>query len=101
MVSLDEYDGGAWRLPPFDPGKLKRVRGDGVIDADRNGTVTVAFTVRKLGTSATLPGVTGPTKVDVHGRKVLWDPRSGTVRVPSGRVPAGFSYSETLATYPT
>ena len=101
MGSLDEYDGEAWRLPPFEPSKLERVPADGVVDDTRTGDVTVSFTVRDLGTNATLPGVTGPTKIEGADRDLLFDPRAGAFRVPSGRVPAGLTYTQSLPTYPT
>ena len=100
MGSLDVYDGTAWRLPPFDPRKLDKVPDDGVIDKTRKGDVTVTFTIRDLGTNATLPGVTGPTRIEPGAQKVLFDPRAGAFRVPSGRVPAGLSYKESLPSYP-
>jgi hypothetical protein len=100
MGSLDEYDGAAWRLPPYDPRKLKTVPDDGVVDKTREGSVTVTFTVRDLGTNATLPGVTGPTGIQVSDQKLLFDPRAGTFRVPSGRVRSGLVYKQTLPAYP-
>src|SRR5205814_1296614 len=101
MGSLDVYDGTAWRLPPFDPRTLKKPPADGVLDKTRASDVTVTFTVRGLGTSATMPGVTDPTKIDVTGQKVLFDPRAGSFRVPTGRVPTGLTYKESLPTYPS
>ena len=101
MGSLDVYDGTAWRLPPYDPRKLQRVAADGVVDKTRKSDVTVSFTVRSLGTNATLPGVTGPTKIEAGQQKVLFDPRAGSFRVPTGRVPAGLTYKESLPAYPT
>ncbi|MDQ1397165.1 MAG: hypothetical protein QOG64_2424 [Acidimicrobiaceae bacterium] len=101
MGSLDVYDGRAWRLPPFDARKLQNVTGDGVIDKTRQGEVTVGFTVRDLGTSASLPGVTGPTKIEVSGQKVAFDDRAGTFRVPTGRVPTDLSYKMSRPVYPT
>ena len=102
MGSLDEYDGSAWRLPPYDPKKLKAVPAGGVIDPKRGTDVTVSFTVRDLGVNSTLPGVTGPTKFEGPAdRKFLFDPRAGTFRVPSGRVPTGLTYKQSLPTYPT
>jgi hypothetical protein len=102
MGSLDEYDGRAWRLPPYDPKHLTHLGDDGVIDSSRTGSISVTFTVRELGTSATLPGVTGPTRIkSARNRNLLFDPRAGTVRVGSGRVEPGFSYEQELAPYPS
>ncbi|MEA3055146.1 MAG: hypothetical protein QOD30_578 [Actinomycetota bacterium] len=99
--SLDEYDGESWKLPPYEPKKLRRLPADGTVDDTRKGTNKVTFTVRKLGTSATLPGVTGPTRIVADGRKLLFDDRAGTARVPSGRVPEGLHYDELVPPYPT
>lgn len=101
LGSLDVYDGKAWKLPPYNPKKLQKVGGDGVIDKTRNGSVTIAFTVRDIGTSAVLPGVVGPTKIDVTSAKPLFDPRAGVFRMESGRVPAGLSYKMSMPSYPT
>ena len=98
--SLDDYDGKTWRLPPFNPKSFVKVPGDGVIDKTRNGDVSVKFTVRDFGDNTNLPGVTGPTKIAVSGKKVVFDPRAGSFRVPSGRVPAGLTYTESLPKYP-
>ncbi|HUR77654.1 MAG TPA: transglutaminase domain-containing protein [Acidimicrobiales bacterium] len=99
--SLDDYDGTAWRLPPYDPKSFQAVPASGVIDKDRKGDVAVTFTVRDFGTNASLPGVTGPTRIDVKDTKVVFDERAGSFRVPSGRVPTGLNYTEYLPTYPT
>ncbi|HVT76768.1 MAG TPA: transglutaminase domain-containing protein [Acidimicrobiales bacterium] len=100
--SLDDYDGKTWRLPPFDPKTFLKVPSDGVIDKTRNGDVSVKFTVRDFGDNTNLPGVTGPTKIALaSGQKIAFDPRAGSFRVPSGRVPDGLTYTESLPTYPT
>jgi hypothetical protein len=101
MGSLSVYDGTAWRLPAFDPRNLVKVPDDGVIDSTRPADVTMTFTIRDLGTNATLPGVTGPTKIDVKGPRVVFEPAAGSFRVRTGRVPAGLTYKESLPTYPT
>lgn len=102
MGSLDVYDGRAWRLPPFDPRKLKSVGADGVVDDTRTGDQTESFVVRDLGTNATLPGLAGPTKIaTTGGQKVVFDPRAGTFRMPSGRVPTGLAYTITRPKYPS
>ena len=105
MGSLDVYDGTGWRLPPYDPRKLKSVGQDGVIDKTRGADVTVGLTIRDLGTSATMPGVVGPTKVAITGQnqnqKLAFDDRAGTLRVPTGRVPGGLTYSVSRPPYPT
>ncbi len=100
--SLDDYDGTAWRLPPYDPKTFVKVPADGVIDKTRKGDVNVKFTIRDFGTNASLPGVTGPTRIQVAGnQKLVFDPRGGSFRVASGRVPTGLVYTQSVPTYPT
>ena len=100
---LDVYDGTTWRLPPFDPKRLKPVPGDGVVNARLAGSAsaTVQFTIRDLGNSATLPATATPAKLEPPaGTTVNYDPRTETFRVPSGRVPADVTYSVSLPPYP-
>lgn len=97
---LDFYDGKNWRLPPFDPSTLKKIPGDGVVDKTRVGDVTVNFIVRDLGTSAVLPAVAGPTKIEVDNPEVIYDPRAGIFRIRQGRVPADLPYKVSLPSYP-
>lgn len=98
---LDFYDGASWRLPPYDVTRLKTLASDGVIDKTRVGDVTVKFTIGDLGTTSVFPGLSGPTKINISGLDVVYDPRSGTFRLPVGRVPQGQVYEMSLPTYPT
>lgn len=104
---LDVYDGEAWRLPPFDQDRFEPLAGDGqlstlrtdVADAERH---RVSITVRDLGDSAVLPMIATSFRVsDLAGADVVHDPRTGLLRVPDGRVPAGTAYTLELPTYPT
>ncbi len=99
---LDTYDGDSWRLPAFDPDRMIEVgSGRRLAGAPRRGDVAVKFTVRDLGSAATLPGVVGPVSVKTSGPALVYDPVVGVFRVPEGRVPAGLVYTMTLPTYPT
>lgn len=97
---LDVYDGTSWRLPPFDPQRVREL-GNGVLEPDRSGETTVRFTVRDLGNTSTLPTVALPAAIDVDTDGLVYDPRTETVRVTSGRVAEGLTYSMTLPAYPT
>jgi hypothetical protein len=99
---LDVYDGQSWRLPPFDKKRFKPVPGDGVIDAAHLGvaTVDVTFTIRDFGDSTALPGMANPAKVAVSGQDLVFDPRAGIVRVPTGRAKNGLVYTMKVPKYP-
>lgn len=96
--ALDVYDGKSWRLPPFDPKRMEGL-GNGVIDRNRSEENKVTFTVRDLGNSATLPTTATPAKVDIDAGNIQVDPRTETLRVKSGRVPAGLTYTVTFPTF--
>lgn len=99
---LDVYDGEAWRLPPFDEDRFRPIPDDGVIDAAGldAATVTVGFTIRDFGDSTALPGMANPARVTVSGSDLVFDPRSGIVRVPSGRAANGLTYEMAAPKYP-
>ena len=99
--TLDIYDGTTWRLPPYEQKRLKAVPGDGVVDRLHTGDVTVKFTIRDLGTSATLPGTALPVKFNGPGQAIVFDSRTDTFRIRTGKVPPGYSYSVSLPNYPT
>src|SRR5204862_3179690 len=86
--ALDIYDGTEWRLPPYDPKRLKPVPAGGAVNPKLAGEVTVKFTVRDLGDNSTYPGLSNPAKVDFSGAAVMVDPETMTFRTKSGRVPA-------------
>jgi hypothetical protein len=103
LGTIDVYDGTAWRLPPFDDTRFRRVPGDGVVDKARAGTgqVTVTFTIRDMGTAQVLPGVAAPINIGGPHPDVLFDPRTDTFRLPTGSLAPAATYSMTTATYPT
>jgi hypothetical protein len=102
---LDVYDGESWRLPPFDAERMTPVPRDGTVDDSRTGDVTVRFTIKDLGTSSVLPGVAGLTRFVVSSGDpsgdLVYDPRTGVVRVTTGRVPEDLVYEMSLPAYPT
>jgi hypothetical protein len=99
--TLDVYDGKNWRLPPFDPERLEKVPGDGVVDEGRIGDVHVQLTTRDLGTTSVLPGVAAPTAIKQSGLDLRWDERVGVFRMNNGAVPQGASYELSIPAYPT
>ncbi len=98
--ALDVYDGESWRLAPYDAKRLKKVS-SGIVDAKANPTVTVRFTTRDLGDTATYPTVAMPARASFPpGNTPLFDTRTQTFRVKSGRVPSNVTYAMTLPAYP-
>ena len=86
--ALDVYDGESWRLAPYDAKRLKKVS-SGLVDPKANPTVTVRFTTRDLGDTATYPTVAMPARASFPpGKTPLFDSRTQTFRVKSGRCPA-------------
>src|SRR5436305_10417407 len=99
--ALDFYDGPTWRLSRPDPKRIVHVPADGVVDKLASPSVTVKFTTRDLGDSSTLPGVAMPAKVSFPaGISPLYDQRTETFKVPSGRAPAGVVYQMSQPAYP-
>ena len=102
--ALDVYDGSAWRLPPFDTTRFEPLPSDGQIDPSRTGDVSVTFTIRDLGNTATLPGVATPTQITNISTPeeidLVFDPRTDLFRLPTGRIPAGLVYELSLPAYP-
>lgn len=100
--ALDVYEDDNWLIPGFDAGRMEELGSDGVVTDRRAGATQhqVIITVRDLGDSAVLPSLAGTTQV-TSDRELVRDPRVGTLRVPSGRVPAGTVYTLQLPDYPT
>ena len=99
---LDVYDGKGWRLPPFAKKNQQQVKAAGTFAKERPGDVAVSFTVKDLGTNSSVPGVVGVTSYNgPAGTELAYDRRSGVLRVPAGRVPAGLTYAVSLPAYPS
>lgn len=100
--ALDVYAEGAWLIPGFNRDRLKSIGGDGAIDSLRatESQLEVNVVVRDLGDSAVVPILAGTTNVTSE-RELRLDPRSLTLRVPTGRVPANTAYRLLLPAYAT
>ena len=100
--ALDVYEDDAWLIPGFSRDRMADVPSDGGISELRAGVKQsrVTITVRDLGDTAVLPIVGGTTHV-MAGRDLLYDPRTVTLRVPSGRVPGGLVYELQVPPYAT
>jgi hypothetical protein len=100
---LDTFDGRTWRLPPFDDSRYTPVGSDGIVNATKPGSVSVKFVVRNLQASPTFPGLAAPTRIRVEtpGVAVMYDPRTDTFRVPTGRVNPGTVYEMRTDPYPS
>jgi hypothetical protein len=100
---LDVYDGEAWRLPPFDKARLAAIPPGGVVvpELEPAASQVIEFTIRGMENATTLPGVTGPVRIDRPADLgVMFDPRTGTFRMPDGRVAPDVTYSIATAPYP-
>jgi hypothetical protein len=99
---LDVYDGQTWRLAPYDAKRLKKIPANGLVDPQAvNPNVTVKFTTRDLGDTATYPTAAMAARASFPpGKTPLYDTRTNTFRVKTGRVPGNVTYAITLPTYP-
>ena len=88
---LDEYDGSAWLLPPFDPERVVDPGGDGEVPGPKRTTVTAEFEVKDLG-GFTLPGPISPLRIEGAKGDVGFDPRTQVFRTRTGSAGEGFSY---------
>ena len=100
MGSLDVYDGRDWRLPPFAQNQLDEVSSSGIVDDDLEGQLSATFTVAGLG-GAVLPGLPNTTGVIAAGPKLAYDSRNGNIRLVSGQVTTGLSYTVAAAGLPS
>lgn len=100
---LDVYDGTAWRLPPFDPARLRRVAGDGRLPG------ATPASPRDVRATVTLSSLPGPVLPSLSGSRiasapaavgVTFDPRTEVLRAPGGAPPPGTSYTLTAAPSP-
>ncbi len=106
---LDIYEDDAWKLPGSTTKKLVDLPADGVLDrspvaaAAERPDVKVTLTTNDLGPTAVLPVVPTARSVKFASSppKLKFDPRTGGMRVPSGRAPSKLAYTLTLPIYPT
>lgn len=104
--ALDVYEDDSWLIPAFNRDRLVALGDDGLISPIRQGDTqqAITITVRDLGDTSVLPVLPGTTRmemVDARGATVRFDPRTGSPRMASGRVPAGLVYTLRAPTYPT
>lgn len=102
--ALDVYDDDAFQSVPSET-RLVDFPADGVLSELRQGRTqeSVTITVADLGDTAVLPTLAGATSVAVTDPSLALqvDPRYQVVRVSSGRVPQGFSYTLSVPPYAT
>lgn len=98
--ALDVYEDDNWLIPGFNADRLVDLGPGGLITDLRSGNTQseVTLTVRDLGDSAVLPILGGTTRVE-SDREIVHDPRTSTLRVPSGRAPAGLVYTLSVPDY--
>lgn len=98
--ALDVYEGDSWLIAGFDRDRLIDLGDGGQVSPIRAGNTQsrVTITIRDVGNSAVLPILGGTTAVESDADIVL-DPRSTTLRVPSGRAPSGLEYTLLVPNY--
>lgn len=106
---LDIYEDDAWKLPGATTAKLRDLPANGVLDESKVASenertpIEVTLTTKDLGPTAVIPVVPTSRKVTFGGDHpdFKFDPRTGGIRVPSGRAPANLVYTLSLPSYPT
>lgn len=100
---LDVFLENEWQLPPMPEERMREVDATGVVDPQLapRSDVAVDFTVRGLKNSVVYPTVSPTGKVTKPANvAMVYDPRTGTLRVPEGRVQEGVTYTAYLPSYP-
>jgi hypothetical protein len=100
LGSLDVYDGKDWRLPPFAENQLDTVPRSGIVDSDLQAGLRARFTVAGLG-GAVLPGLPNTVGVIAEGPRLSYDTRNGNIRLVSGQVTPGLTYTVAAAALPS
>jgi len=98
--SLDVYDGSDWRLAPFAQNELAEVPRSGIVDTQLQPALQARFTVAGL-SGAVLPGLPNTTGIIAQGPKLAYDARSGSIRLVSGQVTTGLTYTVAAAALPS
>lgn len=98
--ALDVYEEDSFLIAGFDRKRLVELDDAGTVSTIRAGSTQnpVTITIRDVGNSAVVPILGGTTAVETTGDLVL-DPRTTTLRVPTGRVPAGLVYTLSVPGY--
>ena len=92
---LDVYKDNAWLLPPQDNGRLVEISGDKLLPEvpKRLPTGDVTLVLHNLGDTPILPTLGGTESVTTSLRGLYADTRTDLLRITSGRLPAGLSYT--------
>jgi hypothetical protein len=102
---LDVYDEEGFKLPGAAAARVQAIPSSGVIDPDHvaKADQVIEFTLGDLGNSPVLPSV--PTAAVVvlppSAPETKVDPRTGSLRLASGRAPYGLTYTVKVPAYPT
>ena len=98
--ALDVYEDDSFLIAGFDRDRLVELDDAGTVSPIRTSATQhrVTITVRDVGNSAVVPILGGTTAVESAEELVL-DPRTTTLRVPTGRVPAGLVYTLSVPGY--
>lgn len=102
--ALDVYEANAFQSVPSET-RLRDLAAGGALSELRRGRTqeSVTITAVDLGDTAVLPTLAGTTSLALSDPSVSVkvDPRYQTVRVPTGRVPAGLVYTMEVPPYAT
>jgi hypothetical protein len=90
--SLDVYEEGTWKLPPWAEARLSDVPRDGVVDVELDPGVSARFEVQGLA-QAVLPGLPNLAGIIAEGPRLAYDERTGTIRLSQGTVQRGLRYT--------
>ncbi len=102
MGSLDEYkaEDGNWRLAAITDANVKTVPKTGVIDPELTPQASANFNILGL-TGAVLPGLSNPVGIRAKGIVPSFDYRSNNIRLATGTLRSGQSYTVLAAGLPS
>jgi hypothetical protein len=100
---LDTYEKDNFLLPPQDNKRLADVTGGKALPEvpDRPGAQPVTLVLHDLGDTPILPSLAGTQTVDTTLEGLYVDQRTDILRVTSGRLPKGLTYTLSVPPYAT
>jgi hypothetical protein len=100
---LDTYDEDTFLLPPQDNKRLADVTGGKPLPEvpARPGGKPVTLVLHDLGDTPILPSLAGTETVDTTLKGLYVDQRTDVLRITSGRLPTGLSYTLSVPPYAT
>ena len=100
---LDTYDRDTFLLPPQDNKRLADVTGGKPLPEvpARPGALPVTLVLHDLGDTPILPSLAGTESVDTTLQGLYVDQRTDVLRITSGRLPSGLSYTMSVPPYAT